>query len=379
MLPQFYSVGPHSLILVHNLQNHIEMKRVLPGILMLLMAVGAMAQDLEVVDVRAVSSTPMNPTDSSYEALRRGDKVEFDQYYTRASELTYYETDVKVQGQLVRFEPTGANPYYREVGNYFPFDGDARVLGARIAYYKHNKNEKDDTYDLSLYHVTEKGTDKIDAILAVKSFFGYEISVGAEKDSFTYIEFKSNDFTTVENGFAIMAATQDVTPFGDSTDDVGIYTSAMGDGRNESRAMVRVNPESVLYNSSQEYVRMDKLIRDPQDGFFIFDFDVIIIPVMDVEAGIGYINLKDATFNGHYPNPAKDRITIDLDVKDAQENFEISVQTMGGQVLKTINTGFMAEGKQLINVDISDLTPGNYVYTINSQNSTVTQILMVTE
>jgi len=100
---------------------------------------------------------------------------------------------------------------------------------------------------------------------------------------------------------------------------------------------------------------------------------------MDVEAGIGYVDMSGVTFNGHFPNPAKNMITIDLDVSQAQENFEISIQTIGGQVIKTINTGFLTEGKQLINVDISDLAAGNYVYTINSDKSAVTNMLIVTE
>lgn len=354
------------------------MKRVLPGILMLLVAVGAMAQEPVIVDVQKLNSTPINPSDSGSQALR-GDKIIYSQYYDRASELAFYQTDVKVNGQLVRFEPTGVNPYYKEVGSYYPFDGDARVLGARIAYEKHEKNEKDDTYDLSLYHVAEKGTNKVDEIFAVKSFFGYEITAGSDKDSFTYIEFKSNDFTKVTNGFAVMVALQDVTPFADSADNVGIYTSAMGDGLGERRAMVRVTSESVLYNGVTEFVQMDRLIRDQQTGYFEFDFDVMVIPILDVEAGVGYVNLRGATFNGHFPNPAQNQITIDLDIQEAQENLEISVQTIGGQVIKTINTGFLSEGKQFVKVDISELAAGNYVYQITSDRSAVTQMLIVTD
>jgi hypothetical protein len=55
------------------------------------------------------------------------------------------------------------------------------------------------------------------------------------------------------------------------------------------------------------------------------------------------------------------------------------VQTIGGQTLKTINTGFLSQGKQLVNVDVSDLAVGSYIYTVNSDNAAFSSMIVITE
>jgi hypothetical protein len=279
----------------------------------------------------------------------------------------------------VILKPTSNNEFFwKEIGNWYPFEGEARVLSCRIGYAKWKANEKADNYDLNLYHASEQKLTKPDEILATRSFYGYQIRPATILDSFTLIEFKTSDYTQVKNGFLLTVALQDVTPFADSTDELSVYSSLRGDGNGEKAAMVRTDASSLIA-SRGEYVRLDEAIPSSSGGYYEFDYDIMMVPILDVEAGVGYINMKGATFNGHFPNPAKDRFTIDLDITEGQDNFKVQVQTMGGHIISTHNTGYLPRGKHFINIDIPGLAAGNYVYVIESDRSSVAHILTVAE
>ncbi|MFY0675394.1 MAG: T9SS type A sorting domain-containing protein [Bacteroidia bacterium] len=312
-------------------------------------------------------------------ANKKGDRVEYDSYYERRSGMQVDSLLLDIGQYRVVLKPTSTNYlFWKEMGNWYPFWGQARVLGGRIAYRNRKQNEGADNYDLNLYHATGPELKEPDEILASRSFAGYEISTGTDLDSFTYIEFKSSDFTQITNGFMMSVALEDITAFADSLDEVSIYSSLEGDGFGEHRAMVKLSNESILW-TGDEYVPLDRCFSDGQGSYYEFDYDIMIIPVLDVEAGIGFIDMKGAKFNGHFPSPAQNQFTIDLDIEDPQNNMKISVQTIGGKTLKTINTGFLSQGKQLINVDISDLASGSYIYTVNSDNSAFSSMIVITD
>jgi hypothetical protein len=312
-------------------------------------------------------------------AYKKGDRVEYDSYYTRRSGMQVDSLIVTFGQYKANLKPTQTNyVFWREMGNFYPFWGEARVLGGRIAYASRKQNEDADNYDLSLYHASSPSLEVPDEILASRSYAGYQITTGTDLDSFTYIEFKSSDYTQITNGFMLSVALEDVTAFADSLDIVTLYSSLEGDGMGEHRAMVKLSNESILWGGN-EYVPLDRCFSDGNGGYYEFDYDVMIIPVLDVEAGIGFIDMKGATFNGHFPSPATSQFTIDLDIEEPQENMKITVQTIGGQTLKTINTGFLSQGKQLVNVDVSDLAAGSYIYTVNSDNAAFSSMIVITE
>lgn len=355
------------------------MKTALPSICFLL----ALAFGVNAQEVQSIESYPKiyEYNDPQEQDLRKaGERREFDQYYTRRSGMQVDSVVVTINNINIRLKPTSTNYFFwKEIGNFYPFWGEARVLGVRIAYHKHKANEGFDTYDINLYQATDNGSSGLpEEPLAFESFNASEISTGTELDSFTYIEFGSSQFTEVTQPFAVTVALEDVTAFSDSTDIVEIYSSLEGDGRGEQRTVLKLDNESIFWGGKEFYL-LDRVVRQPNGNFYQFDYNLMMIPVMDVEAGVGHIDMSGLKFNGHFPNPAKNQITLDLDVAKVQDNFTIQVQTLGGQTLKTINTGFLAEGKQLINVDISDLAAGNYVYTISSDNASVSHKLVVVD
>ena len=354
------------------------MKKTLLSLCGLAMAFGIYAQEATVIEQHS-KIYEINNGDDANLANKRGDRVEYDDYYKRRSGMMVDSVVVTVGQYKVALKATSTNYlFWKEIGNWYPFWGDARVLGARVGYAGRLQNESADNYDLALYHASGAGMNEPDEPLAARSFAGYQITTGSEIDSFTYIEYKSSDYTTVKNGFMIAVALEDVTPFGDSTDQVEIFSSLKGDGQGEHRAMVRLTNESLVF-SGDEFVPLDRVFSDGAGGYFEFDYDLMIIPVLDVESGIGFIDMKGLKYNGHFPNPAKNNFTIDLDVAEAQDNFKVTIQTVGGQTLSTTNTGFLNAGKQFINVDVTGLAAGNYIYTIESDKAAISSMVIVTD
>lgn len=356
------------------------MKKSLLFLVAVFSSVTLMAQNgLPVVIEQHSQIHEFNDSKEGDAAYKKGDRVEYESYYTRRTGMQVDSLIITVGQYRLNLKPTQTNYFFwKEIGNFYPFWGEARVLGARIAYQGRKQNEDADNYDLSLYHVSSPDLTIPDEILASRSFAGYQITSGSELDSFTYIEFKSSDYTIIQNGFMMSIALEDVTAFADSLDVVTLYSSLEGDGFGERRAMVKLDNESILW-SGEEYVQLDRCFSDGAGGYYEFDYDIMIIPVLDVEAGIGYIDMKGATFNGHFPNPASNQFTIDLDIEEPQENMKITVQTIGGQTLKTLNTGFLSQGKQLINVNINDIAAGSYIYTVNSDNAAFSSMIMITD
>lgn len=344
------------------------MKRFLP-LLLLFISAASFAQENPPTNQNLVGST-----NNDWTALK-GERQEFTQYYDRARKLIIDSALVSYQGpngiQKANVWPTQTNPYWRDVGSFYPFSGKANVIGCKIGYQSWKQNgTKADLYSIDLFQEAEEGSGKPEEILATESFFAYQISTGPDLDSFTTILFNSSQFTQVERGFLVTVAMENISPEADDLDIVRIYSSSRGDGRGEMRSMARLSASSDLYNG-KDYIKLDEAFLTgsgaPQP--FQWNWDVMIIPIMDIdEVGIGHVNLPGARFNGHFPNPARDRFTLDIDLQEQKENLKISVQTMSGQTVTTTNTGSLGIGKHFLAVDIVGLTAGSYIYTVDDGN-----------
>lgn len=318
------------------------------------------------------------PIDNS---SRLGEEREFSTYYDRRTGMQVDSILITIGQFQAYLKPTGTNyVFWKEVGNFFPFWGEANILGCRIGYHNYIKHESADNYDLSLYATLKGDNSGIPTeILAAHSFSGDEISTGTELDSFTYIAFTGSDYTIIDeshSGFALTVALEDVTAFSDSTDIVELYSSLDGDGRSEKRAIVRLDQESFLWDG-EEYKYLDKTIPKQGGGYYNFNFDVMLIPVVDVEVGVGFLQMPGLRYNGHYPNPAVDNVTIDLELDEAEDNIQISIHSLDGKASKFIRTGFLPAGKQLVQLDVSDLEEGVYLYTIKSERATFSSKLII--
>ena len=345
------------------------MKRGLLAILSIFAIQGLQAQIGEVIEQRTtVTETPVSTESSS-----QGEETRMDDYWNRKTGLAVDTVEVILDGTPISFSPSSTNELlWKEIGNWQPFDGDASVLGAYIAYASYKRNDDEDYFDINLYHASNSFMEEPNEILASAQFTGDEISTGPTEDSMTYIKFPKSEFTEVKNGFLLTVAIENTVTLGEvELDDVSVYTSKKGDGKGEHRAMVRITNESYLYEQfKKDYLTLDKIFPDGNGGFFQFDYDFMIIPVLDVRTGVGYVNMKGLKFNGHFPNPAREQFSIELDVNEPQDNFKVTVRSITGQTMKTINSGALGTGVQYINVDVADLSAGTYIYTVESDKST---------
>ncbi|MBN2172496.1 MAG: T9SS type A sorting domain-containing protein [Bacteroidales bacterium] len=78
----------------------------------------------------------------------------------------------------------------------------------------------------------------------------------------------------------------------------------------------------------------------------------------------------------NYPNPANGSTEVAVNLKQAG-NLSLEVTNMAGQVVYTVNKGYAHAGLNKISVNVSDLTPGVYFYTVNAGKETATRKMMV--
>jgi hypothetical protein len=139
-----------------------------------------------------------------------------------------------------------------------------------------------------------------------------------------------------------------------------------------SVTMVNEIPFTITYNGANDG-------NQPVTHFYIGgasleQSDFVLNPL--VPTGIAS-NANSNVLNtvGNYPNPASDFTTISLVLNEAKD-FEVTLYNAIGQLLKTINVNGQI-GKNNVNLDLSNLSSGVYVYTVKTEGSSVTKKLIV--
>jgi hypothetical protein len=72
-----------------------------------------------------------------------------------------------------------------------------------------------------------------------------------------------------------------------------------------------------------------------------------------------------------FPNPTSNNVTINVDLKK-NANVSVKVMNIMGQEVKSVPASQMAAGANKVSVDMSNLANGVYLYTVTSDNFTVT-------
>gem|GEM_PF-3632530 len=109
-------------------------------------------------------------------------------------------------------------------------------------------------------------------------------------------------------------------------------------------------------SNADEDANNDGVLNDDTDGDGAFDFedsnDLALDPVVAQRVSI-------------YPNPASD----DVFVSGIDTSFGVQIITMNGQIIKTY--------KDVLKLDVSDVTPGFYLLKINSLDQTFFKKLVI--
>lgn len=362
-----------------------RMKRILPFVLSSILALPLFGQ--QVIEYSTEVDEVHEPTIFPGSA-KKGEEMEFDEHYQRRSGLQVDKATVRFDGRNVVVTPGETNrdtasktEWWREVGQFFPFSGDARVLGVMLVLKDYKIDGASDNYDISLYRTSDGMPTDVPYGNLV--FSGDIISTGPEKDSMTYVEFGSNDITNVYNGFVIGVSIQEVTEFGDEQDVLQLYTNKNGDGKGYKHAMVKIQQSSRLAGrlpagEIETWLRLDDIFTDSDGNPFKFDYDFMIIPVLDVDViSDERVTFDRAVFKGHFPNPAKESFNVLLNAQETLNNVSVEVLSMGGKVLSTTQFNNLSAGDHQLNVDATNLSSGSYLYTLTVDGKSVTTKVLV--
>jgi len=94
--------------------------------------------------------------------------------------------------------------------------------------------------------------------------------------------------------------------------------------------------------------------------------------------GINDLNCVKNTAINAYPNPSSGSVSFNFDL-NANSSAKITISNALGQSVMTIVDGTFAAGSHTVNANLSTLEAGVYFYTFTTENSVITQKLVVTK
>jgi hypothetical protein len=94
-----------------------------------------------------------------------------------------------------------------------------------------------------------------------------------------------------------------------------------------------------------------------------------LIPLLNV-TGIKESNFDEASLRV-YPNPARDRVNLQFNLKKAG-NVDLQIRTLSGTLVQRQSLGMMQANESLTTLNVGDLSAGLYLITLKSGDSQVT-------
>ena len=119
------------------------------------------------------------------------------------------------------------------------------------------------------------------------------------------------------------------------------------------------NPEDPVTGVQFKYIQNFKLTF----ADFIYCGDGIVDPVLQAQKLIIY---------GNFPNPLKNETTIQIELYKVKE-VNLTVLSITGQQLLVKDYGKLNQGKHDLNLQINNLSPGIYFYTIIAGHERITR------
>ncbi len=81
-------------------------------------------------------------------------------------------------------------------------------------------------------------------------------------------------------------------------------------------------------------------------------------------------------FSQNYPNPAKETTSIDIVMPEA-DKVELKIYNLQGNLVKTVFSEYLNTGKHTVEINVSLLPPGIYIYRLVSSTKSATKKLIV--
>lgn len=190
-----------------------------------------------------------------------------------------------------------------------------------------------------------------------------------------FVEFNSPQWMTKDYGIGMnfqplnstdTVITTDTTGNADTTivhgDTLGIVTESNGDG------------QGLCYNWL--YVPGNRWFTYCEG--WTFDANVAIFPIIEYNARIEEANFIHGLKTELYPNPVAEQATFRFELNENAESVVLTVYSMNGQQLINRNLGTKTAGTiHTEMVDVSNMAPGTYVYSVSANGQRITKKFVV--
>lgn len=144
-------------------------------------------------------------------------------------------------------------------------------------------------------------------------------------------------------------------------DTIGVHSTRVGSGWGSGFYQMQ-GLDSVFFAQTT--------VKSPTGWVDIIEYginkvNISIIPLIQFQSTVGVHGLANSgfTFYGNYPNPAVNNTNIRFAI-DRNSDVNIELSDLTGRVIRNISERNMSAGEHTINMDVSDLAAGNYIYTI---------------
>ncbi len=254
---------------------------------------------------------------------------------------------------------TGTNTIYVFLGAKYEVSSPISVKGILVAYALKQISGEADTLVATLFSV-DAGTGLPNQQIRGTVFTTDMIDTSSTGSALTYIEFPEP--VSVESDFVALIQTVGSSQT-DPSDFTAVFSNQQGDGQGEDNAVFLAiqNQQLVAAHLSQIPLEID--------GSAI-NVDPIIMPVVEITTTDvrETATLNGLSLRGAYPSPASDKSTIRFAI-DKPSFVEISLLDMTGKAVMSVRRDNMSAGEQAVDLNISELPAGSYLYTVRTASS----------
>lgn len=291
-----------------------------------------------------------------------------DQYFFRSTSFGVYSYSVETQDGTIDLPITGTNDTYQFLGAKYDFSGKARVQSVLVAYASKFIQGTPDNFTATIFSLPSSSFPVMSQ-LGDQEFSSDQIDTNSTTPVFTVIDFENP--VSINSNFVVMIQT--IAPSeGANLDFISIFSNQDGDGKGEKRAsIIGINEQGEMYNAD-----LADLFGGGQSAL---DIDPMIIPIIEVDATSGvdeYATLNGLTLKGAYPSLASENTAIHFAI-DKPASVEISIIDMTGRIISTVRQNNMEAGNHTLDLDVSTLPTGSYLYAVSTGTARVAGKLTV--
>jgi hypothetical protein len=153
-----------------------------------------------------------------------------------------------------------------------------------------------------------------------------------------------------------------------ANDTFGIRSSGPGKGIGVGSFLNSTN--DTIHRNQNVFMNANGAWDDMYWNYIGSEVNLSIVPIVKLTGSLSVDNgftTSDLTFFGNYPNPASDRTKIKFSLQSAA-TVSLVITDLNGRTIRTEPAQKLGAGVQELELNVSDLAAGNYVYVLTSAN-----------